>query len=231
MNGQMQAGAEGDDRIHAVVRFFKALADESRLRILGVLATRECSVEELATLLELSAPTVSHHLARLKELGLVAMRPDGNTHFYHLESEALRRLSKDVLSEGAVASFGEDVVGGAGDAWERKVLRDFFEGERLKEIPASRKKRSVVLRWLAERFQFGREYPESAVNALIGRHHPDFATLRRELIGARLLDRSNGVYWRVAGSSRGDGDDPPGGPINDAPGSEPAGRLAEVAVR
>src|SRR4051812_19082702 len=64
---------------------------------LGILATRECSVEELAALLELRAPTVSHHLARLKDLGLVAMRADGNTHLYHLECDALRTLSKDVL--------------------------------------------------------------------------------------------------------------------------------------
>jgi hypothetical protein len=32
---------------------------------------------------------------------------------------------------------------------------------------------------------------------IIGRHHPDFATLRRELIGAKLLARENGVYWRL----------------------------------
>jgi DNA-binding transcriptional ArsR family regulator len=232
-----------DARIHAVVRFFKVLADESRLRILGILATRECGVEELAALLKLRAPTVSHHLARLRELGLVAMRPAGNTHLYRLESEALRSMSKGVLSDvlsgeavaapgASVAAPGASVAGEtADDAWERKILRDFFEGERLKEIPASRKKRSVVLRWLAERFQVGERYPEAAVNALIGRHHPDFATLRRELIGAQLLERSNGVYWRVDGSRRGDAGDPPGGPGHDASGGEPAGRLAEVAVQ
>jgi hypothetical protein len=222
----------GDEQVHVAVRFFKVLADESRLRMLGILATRECSVEELAALLKLRAPTVSHHLARLKELGLVAMRADGNTHFYHLESDALRSLSKDVLSVDAVAALGEGVVEDAGDAWERKVLRDFFDGERLKEIPASRKKRSVVLGWLAERFEPGVRYPESAVNATIGRHHPDFATLRRELIGAQLLNRANNVYWRVDGSSSpGDAGDPPGGPISDSPDGEPDGRLAEVAIR
>jgi hypothetical protein len=35
------------------------------------------------------------------------------------------------------------------------------------------------------------------VNEIIGRHHPDFATLRRELIGANLLAREAGVYWRL----------------------------------
>ena len=209
----MAGVALADERIEAALRFFKVLADESRLKILGILASRECSVEELAALLSLRAPTVSHHLGRLKDLGLVTMRADGNTHLYTLELEALRALSKDVLSPDAVVAFGGDAVSGAGDAWERKVLRDFFDGERLKEIPASRKKREVILRWLADRFEPDARYPEAAVNATIARHHPDFATLRRELIGARLMQRENGVYWRVemplpAGSNRHPGDPP-----------------------
>jgi hypothetical protein len=124
------------------------------------------------------------------------------------------------------------VDGEADDAWERKILRDFVDGERLKESPASRMKRDVALRWLAARFQPGVRYPESAANALIGRHHSDVVTLRRELlIGAQLLRREHGVYWRVDGSPQGDSGDHPGGPGHDSPGSEPAGRLAEVAVR
>jgi len=221
----------GDERVQAVVRFFKVLADESRLRILGILATRECSVEELAALLSLRAPTVSHHLGRLKDLGLVTMRADGNTHLYALELEALHSLSKDVLSPDAVAALGEDVMSDAGDAWERKVLRDFFDGERLKEIPASQKKRLVILRWLVNRFEIGARYPEAAVNAAIARHHPDFATLRRELIGARLMQCENGVYWRVEMSLS---SSTPGGPPNvlsGGPTESATAELAEAAAR
>ncbi len=180
--------------VETFVRFFKALADESRLRILGLLATQPRSVEELAALLDLSAPTVSHHLSRLKELGLVRMQPEGTTHLYALDATVLRRLSQALLAQGRVASFARDVEG---DAWERKVLRDFFEGQRLKEIPASRKKRLVVMRWLAGQFEPGVRYPERAVNDLIKRYHPDAATLRRELIGHNLLRREGGRYWRT----------------------------------
>lgn len=63
-----------------MLRALKALADASRLKILGLLASRECSVEELATLLDLKAPTVSHHLARLRDAELVSMRGQGNSH-------------------------------------------------------------------------------------------------------------------------------------------------------
>ena len=56
--------------MRAVLRFFKALADASRLRLVGLLAGAEHSVDELATLLDLRAPTVSHPLARLRAAGL-----------------------------------------------------------------------------------------------------------------------------------------------------------------
>jgi len=99
-----------------------------------------------------------------------------------------------LLSSEKMASLVDDVEG---DAWERKVLRDFFEGTRLKEIPASRKKRSVILRWLATQFEQGILYKEAQVNEIIERHHPDTAWLRRELIAEKLMQRENGMYWRI----------------------------------
>jgi hypothetical protein len=98
-----------------------------------------------------------------------------------------------MLSSEKMASLVDNV---AGEAWERKVLKDFFEGTRLKEIPASRKKRSVILKWLANQFEPGVLYKESEVNEIIERHHSDTAWLRRELIGEKLLTRENGVYCR-----------------------------------
>jgi hypothetical protein len=186
----------GEEQLQTIVRFFKALADESRLRLVGLLAGGERSVEELAALLQLTPPTVSHHLARLRELDLVAMRQDGTTHLYRLNGEALRALSRSALEPAQIAALVDDVEG---EAWERKVLRDFFEGERLKEIPASRKKRFVILKWLANRFEPGVRYPENEVNERLKRHHPDAATLRRELVSDahRLMQRDHGVYWRV----------------------------------
>jgi hypothetical protein len=184
-----------------LLRYLKALADQSRLRMLGLLAARERSVEELATLLDLKAPTISHHLALLKALDLVAMRADGTTHLYRLNAPALERVNRLLAAPERLTDL-VPVPGPEGreegDAWERKVLRDFFEGARLKEIPASLKKRIVVLKWLARQFEERRLYPEREVNELIKRHHPDTATLRRELIANRFLARENGLYWRPA---------------------------------
>lgn len=184
----------GEETLQVVLQFFRALADASRLRILGILAGRECSVEELASLLKVKPPTVSHHLNKLKELGLVRMRAEGTTHLYSLDEEALARLSKDVLTPEKMVSLADNVEG---DAFERKVLRDFFEGERLRHIPANLKKKLVILRWLADQFEPGVRYPERQVNELLKRYHEDSAELRRGMIDHRLMRRENGVYWRL----------------------------------
>jgi len=184
----------GDEALQVVLRFFRALADASRLRILGIVADRECSVDELASLLSLKAPTVSHHLNKLKELGLMRMRQVGTSHLYSLDEEALRALSRDVLTPAKMVSLADDLEGGA---WERKVLRDFFDGERLKQIPAVLKKKMVVLHWLADRFEPGIRYPEFQVNEILKRHHLDSAELRRGMIDHQLMQREHGVYWRT----------------------------------
>ena len=70
--------------------FLKALAHESRLMILCILAEGEKSVGELEGILELRQPTVSQQLARLRADGLVATRREGKTVYYSLASEEAR---------------------------------------------------------------------------------------------------------------------------------------------
>ena len=65
----------------------KALAHESRLMILCILAEGEKSVSELEDILNLRQPTVSQQLARLRADGLVSTRRDGKTIYYSLASE------------------------------------------------------------------------------------------------------------------------------------------------
>jgi hypothetical protein len=183
--------------VQNAVRYLKLLANETRLKLLGLLADRERSVGELAEILALKEPTISHHLAKLSEAGLTQMRAAGTVHFYRLDGTVLQDLSRELFGPQQVVSLAAHADADA-DAWERKVLRTYLEDdERLNKIPDSRKKRDVILRWLATRFEAGRHYGEREVNQIIQRHHPDFATLRRELIGARLMDRENGVYWRL----------------------------------
>ncbi len=64
------------------VNLFKALADETRLRILRLLELEELNVWELGVILELPQPTISRHLAILRNNALVADRRDGARVFY-----------------------------------------------------------------------------------------------------------------------------------------------------
>jgi DNA-binding transcriptional ArsR family regulator len=70
-------------------RFFKALADEIRLRILSLLAIREMCVCEVMVALDLTQPTASHHLGILETVGLVRHRKEGKWVFYRLSDPSL----------------------------------------------------------------------------------------------------------------------------------------------
>jgi DNA-binding transcriptional ArsR family regulator len=177
-----------------LLEFFKAMADQSRLKIIGLLASGERNVQDLAQALGLKEPTVSHHLAILKRQGLVTARADGTTRWHALDRVALERMAQRVLQP---ATLAEPVADGADD-WDTRVLAGYVTKDgRLKSIPASRKKRGAVLRWLMRDFESGRRYSEGEINDAIQTHHWDSATLRRELIGHRMLAREKQVYWRL----------------------------------
>jgi hypothetical protein len=185
-----------DADLATLLAFFKAMANESRLRIVGLLAERERSVQELAALLALKEPTVSHHLAALKALGLVNARAEGVVRWHTLSLETLTALNRGLLDQKGAVTVGRDPTPGA-DAWETKVIAGYLDDAgRLTAIPAGRAKRLILLKWLAEQFEPGRRYRESEVNDLLQQRYWDCATLRRELIGARLMAREAGVYWR-----------------------------------
>jgi hypothetical protein len=182
-----------EQRPEIMLQFCKAMADESRLKIIGLLSAAEHSVQQIASTLDLKEPTVSHHLAVLKQLELVKMRADGNFRWYRLNEPVLGKISRAVFSRDNIARLA--VSAEAGDS-ARKVLDNFVNGERLLEIPVSRKKRLVILKWLANFFEHGISYSEREVNTVLKLHHNDCATLRREMVGYGILARDKGIYRR-----------------------------------
>lgn len=179
----------------------RALADPTRLRLVGLLADRPYTVEELAAAVGLSAATVVHHLKRLRDAGLVTRRPSRPYVVYALVNERLHAVAAglDRLERtGEAPDLAPGPDGGDLPAYDAKVLRGFVADGRLRSIPAQEKKRLVVLRWLRDRcFPDDRPYPESEVNERIGAVHPDTAALRRSLVEHRLMTRSGGVYRRT----------------------------------
>ncbi len=86
--------------------------------------------------------------------------------------------------------------------WEERVLANFMDRGRLRQVPAQRKKRMVVLRWLADHFRPAERYSEAQVNEILLRYHDDPALLRRLMVDEELMDREAGVYWRTGSLPR-----------------------------
>jgi hypothetical protein len=88
---------------------------------------------------------------------------------------------------------------GAANEDEGSVLRAFFRGGRMTEIPAKRSKRLIVLERIAIAFDPGRYYDEDEVNVTVGSFFPDHAAIRRALVDEGFLARDHGRYWRTGG--------------------------------
>jgi DNA-binding transcriptional ArsR family regulator len=180
-----------------LLSFFKALADANRLKILGLLAREPYSVEQLAEILQLRPSTVSHHLSRLSEVGLVSASAESYYNIYHLETEALEEKARRLLAEETLPAIAADIDT---DAYDRKVLKNFTTPDgRLKAFPAQRKKMEAILRYVLKAFQPGKRYSEKEVNEMLSNYFEDYTTLRRELVEYKMLAREGGggEYWLV----------------------------------
>ena len=97
------AGTLSDGEVAATTKLFKALADPHRVRIVNLLATSPdpVCVCELTGPLGLRQPTVSHHLKKLVEAGLLEREQRGIWAWYSLNRDALARLAAAVDLKGA----------------------------------------------------------------------------------------------------------------------------------
>jgi hypothetical protein len=175
-----------------LLNFFKALGNDTRLKIMGILANQDSTVRELAETLKLKEPTVSEHLSMLKEYGLVTVTPKANQRIYSFNIKTLHSMSKEIFSRENMASLVDDVV----DEDERKVLQQYVNEERIVSFPVSQKKFLIMLRWLLEKFELGRRYTEKEVNEIFKQYHEDAATLRRSMVDFGFMAREKGIYWR-----------------------------------
>lgn len=79
------------------VLFAKALADETRQKIMNLVCCQWLSVNEIVEQLDVSQPTVSHHLALLRETGLVNVREAGKQTFYSLNQERVAACCSQLM--------------------------------------------------------------------------------------------------------------------------------------
>jgi DNA-binding MarR family transcriptional regulator len=184
-----------------LLQALRALADASRLRLVGLLAGRPMVVEELAAASGLSAGTVVHHLKRLEAAGLVESKPRRPYVEYVLRVDRLQAVSGQLAALERVDEAGAELPGPEGEplpAYDAKVLRAFLRNGKLVSIPAQERKRGAVLRYLVEHcFAEDRTYAEPEVNGRLAAYHEDVAALRRYLVSAGLMTRTGGEYRRV----------------------------------
>ena len=170
--------------------FFKAMMNEERLKIIGALATKKLTLEELSTSLSLPMSTISHHIENLIELGIIRFE----NQCYRLDTRAVEAMARQTLAQQRQQTKAEDFEG---EAYERKVLADFFTPQgKLKALPAQYKKLLVILRYLVNKeFAPGVRYTEKEVNTKLAVYFTDTASLRRYMVDNRYLAREKGIYW------------------------------------
>ncbi len=185
-----------ESAVEELFGFFRALADQSRLKIVGLLAQQPYPVEQLSALLGLGESTVSHHLAKLAEAGLVSARAEGHYSVYSLRPDALSHMARRLLRTERLT----ELAGGIDrSGFDRKVLASFTGPDgRFTAFPAQEKKYLVLLRHVLREFEPGVRYSERKVNEILLRYSDDTARLRRSLVELGLMDREGGGrdYWR-----------------------------------
>ena len=92
------------------VEFAKAIADKTRQEIMGLCCCRWCSVGEIVEETSVSQPTVSHHLAILRDAGLVNVRHEGKQTFYSLNQERMAFCCGQLMVKFAPESEATEAV-------------------------------------------------------------------------------------------------------------------------
>lgn len=175
------------------------LADDDRLRVVAALVLGASTLDDVCRSTGLEARRAVTALIRLTGAGLVL----ADEPHHHLLAGAFAHAARAAAASrgegpgpGAAAEAHSELVSEA----HAHVLRTFVHDGRLRDIPAQRNKRLVVLDMLAQEFEPGVRYEERVVNERLAAWHPDTAALRRYLVDEGFMDREHGVYWRSGGT-------------------------------
>lgn len=173
------------------IQLFKALSDKSRLRILNSLKEGPMYVELLSQRLELAPSTISFHLKKLEECGLVSSRKEQYYVVFSLNNSLLEDRIIDLINFSDEDSNNQNK---REEIYKRSVIETYFEGDKLSSIPIQKEKRRIILEQILKEFNVERKYKEKEVNILLADINDDFITLRRELVKSNFLIEDKGYY-------------------------------------
>lgn len=174
------------------LQLFKGLSDDSRLQIIRLLWNRPHCVEDLAEALQLAVSTVSAHLKKLQQGGLVYPVKVQYYSVYHLKKEVLEMKLNQLIPSGEPEKTNPMEV------LCRKVLQTYFRDGKVERLPTQNKKRWIVYMEIIKLFEAGKHYTEKEINAIISTIYEDYCLVRRELVEEGVLARQDGIYHLVA---------------------------------
>ncbi|WP_281975241.1 metalloregulator ArsR/SmtB family transcription factor [Halobacillus litoralis] len=181
-------------QLEKMVKFHKAVGDTTRLRIIALLRQGPLHGQAIAGKLGLRPPTITHHLKKLKDTGMVYSRRDKNTIYFYLDERRLEFMTTAILRIGDESSMNaEELYMEEKD--QVKIIQNFVSVEgRLKQMPRQLKKKLVILSYFVQWFEQGKTYDEKEVNEYIQTFFDDFATVRREWVMQQFMYRENNRY-------------------------------------
>jgi len=172
----------------------RALADETRLRIVALLARRPHYGEELAEFLGLKPATISHHVKLLRNAGFIDARREPPYVLLHLVDGTLDAVSEQLLDVDLARRLR---IADEEDLSARVLRRYLDESDRLVDLPTARRARAVGLRWVAQRLEPDRLYPERELRMILLEVADDPDLLRGALLDQGWLKHSGQVWRRV----------------------------------
>jgi len=209
-----------------LLTFLTLLANASRLDILGLLIQQPRSVDELAAILSLSPSTISHHLTRLHNFGLVSASAEQYYHIYRInldrfQTEVARLTPENLDLRVRTSERVND------ELYEQQALAQWIEENRLRRLPRQVKQRAIVLQWLVEKFEPDKRYDWDQVGELLDQWCDwrdsaafDETALHRALVETKRLSRlpDGSWHWRTDSAlAQGAGFTPESLPIAETP--------------
>ncbi|MEM7539838.1 MAG: DUF2087 domain-containing protein [Chloroflexota bacterium] len=179
--------------------FLKVMADSTRLNIVGLLAQKPRSGDELAALLDVKPSTISHHATRLQAAGLLATSTKQYYKIYALNTDALTTYV-DMLTPEQLAQRVRINETLNARAYTDQILATWIKDNRITDMPRQAKHRRVVMDWLVDRFEKDQRYDEDQVWMVVNWycHFKDVSVLVPALVSSGLMDRvkDGSWYWR-----------------------------------
>lgn len=172
----------------------KALSDESRLGIFRLLLERAAYSEVIAERLKLAPSTVSFHLKKLAEAGLITSVRDQYYTIYSAVPKVADMSLKELVLDADVKLAEQDEVE---EKYKDKTLKSFFKYGKLVKIPSQKMKREWVLERVAESFQGSKTYSASEAQDILSEIFADSGLLLKELKAGGFLKFADGKFRRV----------------------------------